>query len=87
MDHGYLESTSRENITLIKCDSVRGVINDGKTIVDADGREYNDIDIVILANGFKTQELLTPMEIWDAREGVGLRRLWKETGGARAYMG
>lgn len=48
---------------------MKGVINDGRTIIDADDREHNGIDIVILANGSKTQELLTPMEIWDAGEG------------------
>lgn len=85
MDHGYLAITNMPNFRLIKCDGVKAVSEDGRVIVDNAGGAHL-IDIVILANGFKTQELLTPMEI-RGQTGTELRNLWREKGGARAYMG
>ncbi|KAI0860564.1 FAD/NAD(P)-binding domain-containing protein [Xylaria cubensis] len=86
MDHGYLEATNRPNFTLIKCDGVRSVEGDDKkTIVDATGTRHN-IDIVIIANGFKTQDLLTPMKVRGIKD-QDLRTLWQQKGGSEAYMG
>ncbi|KAJ8128130.1 hypothetical protein O1611_g5506 [Lasiodiplodia mahajangana] len=86
MDHGYLEATNNPNFTLIKCDGVRSVEgSDKRTIVDAAGNRH-DVDIIIIANGFKTQDLLTPMEVRGIND-QDLRTLWKQRGGSEAYMG
>lgn len=85
MDHGYLAATNKPNFRLIKCDGVKSVIEDGRVLVDSTG-EAHEVDIVVLAHGFKSQELLTPMEIF-GRNGTELRALWQEKGGAQAYMG
>lgn len=85
LDHGYLEVTNRENFTLIKCDGLHAVEDDGRTVVDSLGNRH-DVDIVIMANGFKTQDLLTPMAVY-GKDGKELRNLWRTTGGAQAYMG
>ncbi|KIK68790.1 hypothetical protein GYMLUDRAFT_153644 [Collybiopsis luxurians FD-317 M1] len=85
LDHGYLEVTNRENFTLVKCDGLRAVEDDGRTVVDSLGNRYA-VDIVIMANGFKTQDLLTPMTIY-GNNGQELRQLWRTAGGAQAYMG
>jgi cation diffusion facilitator CzcD-associated flavoprotein CzcO len=86
VDHGYLEATNRDNFTLIKCnglESVEGV--DGRTLVDKAGNRH-EVDIVILANGFKTQDLLTPMSV-HGLDGRNLREIWQKQGGSEAYMG
>lgn len=85
MDHGYLSATNLENFCLVKCDGVGSVESDGRAIVDALGNRH-EVDIVILANGFQTQDLLAPMRI----QGLSSRELrqdWKTRGGAEAYMG
>ena len=85
MDHGYLQATNLANFELIKGEGISAVENDGHSIIDTQGG-HHDIDTVILANGFKTQELLTPMRIV-GKDGRDLRQQWNELGGARAYMG
>jgi cation diffusion facilitator CzcD-associated flavoprotein CzcO len=85
MDHGYLEVTNRDNFSLVKCDGLSAVEGDGRTLVDAVGNRHN-IDIVIMANGFKTQDLLTPVNVY-GKDGKELRELWRKAGGSQAYMG
>lgn len=85
MDHGYLQSTNLANFELIKGDGISAVGNDGHSIIDTQGG-HHEVDTIILANGFKTQELLTPMRIV-GKGGRDLRQQWNELGGARAYMG
>lgn len=86
VDHGYLEATNHPNFSLIKCDGTRSIEGtDRKTIIDGAGNSHN-IDIVILANGFETQDLLTPMEVRGIK-GQDLRELWQQRGGSEAYMG
>lgn len=85
VDHGYLEVTSRENFSLVKCNGFRAIEDDGRTVVDTLGNRHN-VDIIIMANGFKTQDLLTPMTIY-GKDSKELRELWRTRGGAEAYMG
>ncbi|OTA98199.1 hypothetical protein M426DRAFT_28669, partial [Hypoxylon sp. CI-4A] len=59
--------------------------HDRRTIVDKAGNRH-EVDLVILANGFKTQDLLTPMKVTGI-EGKDLRVLWESRGGSEAYMG
>ncbi len=54
-----------------------------KGITTRDGAAF-EVDAVILATGFHTNEFLAPMEI-EGLDGSSLSRLWAE--GARAYFG
>lgn len=86
VDHGYLEATNRDNFSLIKCDGLQSVEgSDRRTLVDKAGNSH-EVDVVILANGFKTQDLLTPMSVYGT-DGKNLRQIWKQRGGSEAYMG
>ena len=85
LDHGYLEATNRENFTLVKSSRFRGVEGDHRTVIDGQGNRHN-VDIIVMANGFKTQDLLTPLSIY-GKDNKELRETWKTTGGAEAYMG
>ena len=85
VDHGYLAATNREKFTLVKSDGFRCVEGGGRIVVDAVGNRHEP-DIIILANGFKTQDLLTPLSIY-GQDGKDLRSLWRSFGGAEAYMG
>ncbi|OTB01185.1 hypothetical protein M426DRAFT_14762 [Hypoxylon sp. CI-4A] len=86
LDHGYLEITKHENFKLINCDGIEAVEGDDRrTLVDKAGNKHH-VDIVILANGFKTQDLLMPIKILGL-EGKDLRETWRAKGGAEAYMG
>jgi cation diffusion facilitator CzcD-associated flavoprotein CzcO len=86
VDHGYLEATNRDNFKLIKCDGLQSVEgSDRRTLVDKAGNRH-EVDIVILANGFKTQDLLTPMSVYGL-EGKNLREIWQQRGGSETYMG
>lgn len=85
MDHGYLQATNLDNFELIKGDGISAVENNGHSVIDTQGG-HHDVDTIILANGFKTQELLTPMRIF-GKDGRDLRQQWNILGGARAYMG
>lgn len=53
-------------------------------LADDKGNVY-PADIIILANGFKTQQLLMPMKI-TGLGGVEIGKLWGNTG-TSAYMG
>lgn len=43
-------------------------------------------DVIILANGYKTNEWLLPLEVIGS-QGKSIHQVWKEAGGARAYLG
>jgi cation diffusion facilitator CzcD-associated flavoprotein CzcO len=50
------------------------------------GGALHEFDLIVLATGFRTTEFMFPMKIY----GVGGRvveELWREQGGARAYLG
>ena len=86
MDHGYLEATNDPNFIAVRCDGIDSIEgDDSKTIVDKAGNRH-EIDIVVLANGFRTQDLLAPMEI-KGLMGRDLRELWHQIGGPEAYSG
>lgn len=85
LDHGYLEITNCENFTLVKCDGFRSPEENGKDVVDSLGKRHN-VDIIIMASGFKTQHLLTPISI-HGTDGKELIDPWRSPGGAEANMG
>ncbi|POR31065.1 Uncharacterized protein TPAR_08733 [Tolypocladium paradoxum] len=74
LDHGYLENPTF--LTVVGPDEVR-----------TDSGETVRADVIVLANGFKTQGLLTPMII-KGRNGAVLPEVWQKPGSfASAYMG
>lgn len=43
-------------------------------------------DIIVLANGYETNQWLHPLDV-TGRDGRSLYKVWKERGGAQAYLG
>lgn len=84
LDHGYLTSLHDPRAELVRSQSLTVV--GANQIADENGVVY-PVDIIILANGFKTAQLLAPMTITGVG-GLDLRDLWERgPDGARAYMG
>lgn len=81
IDHGWYRTIRREDVELIE-GSVASI--HGKQVVLADGRAF-EVDVLALATGFKTLEILGPMEII-GRSGRRLRETWGKDD-ARAYLG
>jgi 4-hydroxyacetophenone monooxygenase len=80
-DNGWFKMLQRHNVELINS-GVVGIEPDA--IVDADGKRH-PVDIIIMATGFKPNEVLAPMHIV-GRSGQAINDIWK-TEGARAYIG
>jgi 4-hydroxyacetophenone monooxygenase len=53
-------------------------------VVTSDGKEY-EVDVIVLATGFKANDYLWPMDI-RGRKGERIEELWAKDG-ARAYLG
>ncbi|KAM0252769.1 hypothetical protein ACHAQJ_007607 [Trichoderma viride] len=84
LDHGYLAVLNNPRMELLQSDSMT-VIGPRQIQVD-DGRSCK-ADVVVLANGFKTQEWLVPMRII-GHDGAELPKIWQqEDSYAQAYMG
>ena len=81
IDHGWYRTIRRDDVELVE-GSVKTV--HGNTLVTDDGREY-EADALVLATGFKTLEILGPLEV-TGRAGRTLRDIWGEDD-ARAYLG
>ncbi|KAK6517486.1 hypothetical protein TWF281_004138 [Arthrobotrys megalospora] len=84
MDHGYLKSLNDPRVTLLKSRDLRVV---GAKTLEIDHKTQFEVDVMVLANGFKTQELLTPMAI-HGLQGAILPDVWHQDGNwAAAYKG
>jgi len=84
LDHGYLSALHDPRVKLLRSPSLAVV---GPRELQVEDGETFQADVVILANGFKTQELLTPMTIMGQNEAE-LPKLWRQEGNfASAYMG
>jgi cation diffusion facilitator CzcD-associated flavoprotein CzcO len=84
LDHGYLSALRDPRAKLLRSPSLEVV---GPREIRAQDGETFEADVVILANGFKTQELLTPMTI-TGLNGTEIPKLWhQEENYASAYMG
>lgn len=84
VDHGYLDALHDPKVKLVKSSSLAVV---GPRDVQVEGGEIFQADVIILANGFKTQELLTRMGV-TGLDGVELPKFWREEGNfPSAYMG
>lgn len=80
VDNGWYETLAREDVTLVP----RGITRVTATGVVTDDGAHHDLDILILATGFKSNELLSPIEI-EGLEGQRLADLWGDA--ANAYKG
>ncbi|KAL2802996.1 hypothetical protein BJX63DRAFT_437366 [Aspergillus granulosus] len=84
LDHGYLEILHDSRVTLLCSESLR--VSGPYSLVTENGQEI-PAEILILANGFKTQSLITPMKI-QGRDGALIPDVWHEDGSyLSAYMG
>ncbi|KAL2193553.1 hypothetical protein P885DRAFT_45032 [Corynascus similis CBS 632.67] len=84
LDHGYLSTLHDPRVKLLRSPSLEVI---GPREIQAQDGETFQADVIILANGFKTQELLTPMTIV-GQNGTELPKLWHQRGNfASAYMG
>lgn len=81
LDNGWFRTLGRDDVQLIT-QAVAEVRE--HSVVDASGRE-RDVDVIVLATGFKTLQFLWPMEI-RGRSGRTLREQWG-IDDARAYLG
>lgn len=59
-DTDYLNCLHRENVELVSDDSVERITKSG--VIFKSGREV-DVDAIVLATGFKTTTLLSPLEV------------------------
>ncbi|MGB7365201.1 MAG: NAD(P)/FAD-dependent oxidoreductase [Rhodococcus sp. (in: high G+C Gram-positive bacteria)] len=81
LDNGWFEALRRDNVTLI----AEGVQSMGaRNVTAADGTEV-EVDVVILATGFETHKLLTPIDV-RGRSGTSIREMWGPEN-AHAYLG
>jgi 4-hydroxyacetophenone monooxygenase len=81
LDNGWFRTVARDDVDLVTSD-IAEVRAD--RILTADGAEY-EADVLAIATGFKTLQMLSPMEI-RGRSGRTLRETWGEDD-ARAYLG
>ena len=82
MDPGYLDALHRDNIELCD-DKIAGI--DGTGVLLKNGKHV-EVDAIIYATGFYTQEFLAPMKVV-GQGGKTLTDHWKETNGCQAYLG
>jgi 4-hydroxyacetophenone monooxygenase len=80
-DNNWFKMLRRDNVELIDLGVARV---EPDALIDADGK-HHPVDIVIMATGFKSTEVLAPMRII-GRTGRSINDIWKEEG-ARAYLG
>ena len=81
VDNEWFTTLRRPDVTLIP-EGVASV--DGRTLVATDGSRH-EFDVVILATGFESGKLLSPMEIV-GRDGTTLADTWADDD-PRAYLG
>jgi cation diffusion facilitator CzcD-associated flavoprotein CzcO len=70
LDTEYLASLHKENVELVSNDGIERITEKG--VRTKSGREV-DADAIVLAIGFATQQMLSPMEIL-GREGISLNK-------------
>ncbi len=82
ISNDWYSALIRENVEVIPAGltEVRG-----NTVVAANGTA-REVDVIIFGTGFATHDFLAPMTIV-GRDGRELHEVWRERGGAGAYMG
>jgi 4-hydroxyacetophenone monooxygenase len=81
LDNGWFDALKRPNVELTT-DPIERITPKG--VLMQSGKEH-ELDLLVLASGFRPNDFLWPMEIC-GREGVALNELWSKDG-ARAYLG
>ena len=81
LDNGWYAALKRDNVTLI-ADAVSSIT--ANSVVAQNGSE-TEVDVVILATGFETHKLLTPIDV-RGRSGESIRDIWGPED-AHAYLG
>ncbi len=71
IDNGWFAALRRDDVDLVT-DTVAAV--DEKGVVLADGSRV-DLDVLIMATGFQSRRMLSPMDI-RGRSGRSLREIW-----------
>ncbi|KAK0611210.1 hypothetical protein B0T14DRAFT_488027 [Immersiella caudata] len=79
-DSGYLEALHRENITLTE-EKPAEVVENGVRMASG---EVIEADVIVLANGFQMNDLLSEVEVVGRGERT-LKQHWAEFGGVEAY--
>ena len=80
VDNGWYETLAREDVSLVT-ETIECITPEGIKLID--GRHI-DLDVLILATGFQSNRLLTPMEVLGV-EGRRLADVWGDS--ANAYKG
>ncbi|MEM7080068.1 MAG: NAD(P)/FAD-dependent oxidoreductase [Pseudomonadota bacterium] len=80
VDNGWYETLARDNVDLIT-DAITKIVPEG--VVTADGT-LHEVDILILATGFQSNNFLWPIAI-QGKDGAVLSEVWGES--ANAYKG
>ncbi|KXH41055.1 hypothetical protein CNYM01_04570, partial [Colletotrichum nymphaeae SA-01] len=84
-DTGYLASLHRANVELIHDDPITEIVEDG--VYTSSGR-YVFADAIVLAIGFETHKVLSPMEIL-GKDGMSINKHWERVsdGAPSSYFG
>ncbi|SNT00668.1 flavin-containing monooxygenase [Rhodococcoides kyotonense] len=81
LDNGWFAALKRDNVTLV----TEGVASIGaNSVVGTDGTEV-EVDVVVLATGFETHKLLSPIDI-RGRSGRSIKDFWGPED-AHAHLG
>ncbi|KAH8552866.1 putative flavoprotein [Umbelopsis sp. PMI_123] len=78
--HIYLEAMARDNV-VVERSPIAAIKSN--SIVTEDGQE-RDIDVLVLATGFITQDYLGPLQVY-GQNGLSLKTYWKENGFPKTY--
>ncbi|HEX3947800.1 MAG TPA: NAD(P)/FAD-dependent oxidoreductase, partial [Acidimicrobiales bacterium] len=80
-DNGWFQALKRDNVDLV-VEAIDRITETGVRTVD--GVDH-DVDLLVLATGFRVNDFLWPMRI-EGTDGVTLEEAWQKDG-ARAYLG
>jgi 4-hydroxyacetophenone monooxygenase len=80
-DYSILDVLLRDDVTL----ETKGVRRVTESSIELPNGDRYDVDVIILATGFKANDFLWPMEV-HGRDGRRIEDLWAKDG-ARAYLG
>jgi hypothetical protein len=79
----YFPVFMRPNVTL-ETDSITEINPNG---INTDSNVHHDLDLIVLATGFKTTQFMYPIKIYGT-SGISIDEVWTQLGGgASAYLG
>ncbi len=80
-DYSVYDALLRDDVTLVTTE-IRRITSTGIELEDG---THVDLDVIVLATGFKANDYLWPMDV-RGRDGIRMEDLWAPDG-ARAYLG